>query len=83
MPGAQRELAFEGDDLRRVDVGAEDVPERGFAGGRGETDTRRAAVHVVGDVGGFDVTGERANPAAFRLGEPRMIGEAVVLQQRR
>ena len=55
VPGAHRELAFEGDDLRRVDVGAEEVPEGGLAGRGREADARGAAVDVVGDVGGFDV----------------------------
>ena len=83
MPGAHRELAFEGDDLGRVDAGAEEVPEGGFASRSREADARGAAVDVVRDVGGFDVTGERADPATLGLGEQGMIGETVVLQQRR
>ena len=83
VPGAHRELAFEGDDLRRVDAGAEEVPEGRFAGSGCEADARRAAVDVVRDVGGFDVAGQRADSAAFGLGEQRMIGEAVVFEQRR
>ena len=82
VAGAHRELAFERDDLRRVDRRADDVPERGLAGGGRDADARGAAVDVVGDVGGFDVAGERADAAAFGLREQRMIGEAVVLQQR-
>ncbi len=83
VPGAHRELAFERDDLRRVDAGAEEVPEGGLAGRGREADARGAAVDVVGDVGRFDVAGERADSAALGLGEQRMIGEAVVLEQRR
>ena len=62
--------------------GADDVPERGFAGRGRDADARGAAVDVVGDVGRFDVAGERADAASLGLGEQRMIGEAVIFEQR-
>jgi hypothetical protein len=53
MAGAQRELAFERDDLRRLDRSADDVPECRLAGCGRDADTGGAAVDVVGDVGGL------------------------------
>ena len=65
-----------------ADAGAGHVPERGLAGGRRDADARRAAVHVVGDVDAFGVAGQRLDAAQLRLGEERMVGEPLVLQQR-
>ena len=62
---------------------AHHVPERRLAGGGGDADARRAAVDVVGDVGALGVPGERPDAARLRLREQRMVGETVVLQQRR
>ena len=75
------ELAFERDHLGRVDRGADHVPERGFPGGRGDADAGRSAVHVIGDVGGFRMAGQRLNAARFGLREQRMIRQSIVLEQ--
>jgi hypothetical protein len=57
VSGAHGELALEGDDLRTGVRRAEDVPERGLAGGGGDADTRRSAIDVVGQVDRLDVAG--------------------------
>src|SRR5690606_3198084 len=73
VPGAEREFPFEGDDLRAGDGGADHVPERGLAGGRGEPDAGRSAVDVVALIDGLDVPGERVDAASAlaRVGEER------------
>ena len=65
-----------------ADAGADDVPERRLARRGGDADARRAAVDVVGDVDALGVAGQRLDAARLRLGEQRMVGEAVLLQQR-
>ncbi len=76
------EFAFEGDDFGRIDRSPGDVPERGFSGGGSDADAGRPAVHVIGDVGGFRVTGQRLNATRLGLSEQRVIGQAVILKQR-
>ena len=61
---------------------ADDIPERGLAGGRGDTHAGRSAVDVVGDVDGFGVAGQSLDAAQFRLREKRMIGQALILEER-
>ena len=61
--------------------GADKIPERRFAGGRGDADSRRAAVHVVGEVGALRVTGQGADAPAFCLSKQRMVLEAIVFEQ--
>ena len=81
MAGGHGELAFEGDDLRRV-AGAHEVPEGGLAGGGGDADAGRPAVHVVDEVRRLGVAGERPDAAQPRLGEERIVRETVVFEQR-
>ena len=76
------ELAFEGDDLGRIDRAPDHVPERRLAGRRGDADAGRPAIHVVGDVGAFRMAGQRLDAARLGLREQRMIGQTVILQQR-
>ncbi len=71
VPGAHGELALEGDDLRRIHWRADDVPERGLAGGERDADARWPAVDVVRDVGRLDVTRQRADASSLRLREER------------
>ena len=61
---------------------ADNIPERGLPGGRGDADAGRPAVHVVGDIDGFRMARQRFDAAQFRLREQRMIGQALILQQR-
>ena len=84
VAGAERELAFERDHLRLIDGRADHVPEGRLAGGRREADARRSAVDVVALIDRFDVARERvdAAPAFLGLGEERVVGEPVILQQR-
>ena len=81
MTGAHGELAFKGDDFRRARRRADNVPEGSFAGRRGDADAGRSAVDIVGHVRGLDVSRQRADAAALRLGEALMIGQAVIGQQ--
>ena len=62
------EFAFEGDDLGRELGGADEIPERGLARGGGDADAGRAAIHVVGDIGGFGVAGQSPDAAQLWLG---------------
>ena len=73
------ELAFERDDFGGTGR-ADDIPERGFAGGGGDADAGGAAVDVVGDVDGFGMAGESFDAAEFGLGEERMVGQALILR---
>ena len=70
VTGAERELAFERDDLRLVDRRADHVPERGLAGGQRQPDARRAAVDVVALIDRFDVA-RTARGCRARLPWPR------------
>ena len=81
VAGAHREFAFERDDLRRSHRRADDVPERGFPGSGRDAYTGRSAVDVVGDVGGLDVSGERADASSLGFGKPLVVGESVIGQQ--
>ncbi len=74
------ELAFERDDFGSGHGRADHVPECGFAGGGRDADAGGSAVDVVGEVGAFGVTGQRADAASLGFGEERMIGQAVFLQ---
>ena len=78
VTGAHGEFAFERDDLRRAHRRADDVPEGGLAGRGRNAHTRRSAVDVVGDVGRFDVPGERPDPATLGLREQRIVDEIVI-----
>ncbi len=69
--------------LGAVDARADDVPERRLPGGGGDADAGRTAVDVIGDVSALGMSGEGPDSAQLCLGEQRMIGKAVVLQQRR
>ena len=84
MAGAERELPFERDHLGLIDRRAHHVPEGRLAGGRREADAGRPAVHVVALIDRLDVArqGVDAAPAFLRLGEERVVGETVFLQQR-
>ena len=81
VAGGHRKFAFERDDLRRAGWSTDEIPERRFARGGRDADARRPAVDVVGDVGRLDVARQRADAAAFRLREARVIGEAGVFQE--
>ena len=81
-PAHMREFAFERHDLRRPHRRADDVPERGFSGGRGDADARWPAVDVVGDIGRLDVPGERPDAPSLGLREQRMIGQPLIGQKR-
>ena len=62
-------------------VGAHHVPERRLARGGGDADAGRSAIHVIGDVDAFGMAGQRLDAARLGLGEQRMVGQTVVLQQ--
>ena len=74
------ELAFQRDDFGGPGR-ADDVPERGLAGGGGDADAGGAAIDVVGDVDGFRVAGEGFDAAQFGLGEERMVGESLGFEE--
>ena len=79
VPFGHRELALEGDHLgTTVDRCAEDVPECGLAGGGGDADARRPAVHVVGQVRRFGVARQGPDPTDLRLGEQRVVCQSFV-----
>ena len=61
--------------------GADNIPERRFAGRGGDADSGRAAVDVVGDVDAFRVAGERLDAARLGLREQRMVAKTMILQQ--
>src|SRR5207253_367591 len=81
VPGAHRKFALEGDDFRRTQGSAGDVPKSSFAGGGGDSDSGWAAVDVIGHVGRFNMPGQGANAAPLRLLEQRMAGQSVVRKQ--
>ena len=82
MPLGHGELALERDDLGRAHGRAHDVPERGLPRRRRDSHARRAAVDVVGDVGGFDVPGEGADATSLGLRKQRMIRQALIREER-
>ena len=82
MPFGHRELAFEGDDLRRRDARADDVPERGLARRGGDADARRAAVDVVGDVDALGMAGQRLDAARLAWANSGWSASPCILQQR-
>ena len=75
------ELALEGHDLHAGRC-ADEVPERRLARRGGDPDTRRTSVHVVGHVGTLGVPHQGPDTAQLCLLEQRVVGEAVVLEQR-
>ena len=81
VPGRHGEFAFDGDYLQAVRR-AHDVPERRLARGGGYADAGRPAVDVVGQVGGFGVSGERAYAAQLRLRHERVVVKPALAQQR-
>src|ERR1043166_5409231 len=58
-----------------------EVPERGFASGGGNANTRRAAIHIVGHVRRFCMACQGSNTTYLGLCKERMIGETMVLQE--
>ena len=80
MPLGHGEFALEAQHLEAVRC-PDEVPESRLARRGGDADAGRAAVHVVGHVGGLGVSGEGANAAQSGLREERVIVEAVVLQE--
>src|ERR1700683_2433309 len=81
MSFSERELPFERDDLGRS-RSAGNIPERRFARGRGDADTRRSAIDVVRAVGALGVSRARPTAAPFGLRKQWMILQAGFLQQR-
>ena len=81
VPGGHGELALNGHHLGRR-AGAHEIPKRGLAGGGGDADAGRPAVHVVDEVGGFRMSRQGADAAQLGLREQRIVLQAGVLQQR-
>ena len=80
VPLGHGELALDAQDFQAVRR-PDEVPERRLARRGGDADAGRAAVHVVGHVGGLGVSCEGANAAQPGLREKRMGVEAIVLQE--
>ena len=57
------------------------IPERRFATGGGDAETRWAAIHIVGDIGRFGMARQSPDAAHFGLGKERVVMEPLVLQQ--